>query len=401
MTKLVPVLWALGDPRRKRMVAQAIAVLEGHAPGPELGAAYAELAGVQFVNCEFPEAIATGERALRLAAELYLPEPARALGFAAAARCYLGDREGLAELRRALALSVAQGRSRAAAVDYGNLAVALGHYEGPQAGLAATREGVEFCERRGIGEVALVIDSARLLYLADLGATSEALTEAESLAEHAEVTGNIPALATARSVQLRLLVQRGEGAKTSAAAERLATHTRTSGAPDEVALGFVAAAEAFLAAGQSHPATVLLRELAEAPGVSRNPFYIWLVSELVRCARTLEEPELAATLAGDVEPHTPLAQHARTACLAQLAEEAGEQAEAAATYAEAAERWGQFGNVPERSYALLGEGRCLVTLGKAAAEAPLREARELFASMGYRPALTETESLLVRAAIAG
>jgi Adenylate and Guanylate cyclase catalytic domain len=43
---------------------------------------------------------------------------------------------------------------------------------------------------------------------------------------------------------------------------------------------------------------------------------------------------------------------------------------------------------------LLGEGRCLTTLGKPEAEAPLREARELFASMGYKPALAETEALL-------
>jgi hypothetical protein len=50
--------------------------------------------------------------------------------------------------------------------------------------------------------------------------------------------------------------------------------------------------------------------------------------------------------------------------------------------------------VPERAYALLGQGRCLAALGKPEAEEPLREARELFASMGYKPALAETEALL-------
>ena len=49
---------------------------------------------------------------------------------------------------------------------------------------------------------------------------------------------------------------------------------------------------------------------------------------------------------------------------------------------------------PERAYALLGQGRCLAALGKPAAEAPLREARELFASMGYKPELAETEALV-------
>ena len=42
----------------------------------------------------------------------------------------------------------------------------------------------------------------------------------------------------------------------------------------------------------------------------------------------------------------------------------------------------------------LGQGRCLAVLGDAAADAPLREARELFASMGYNRALAETDALL-------
>ncbi len=67
---------------------------------------------------------------------------------------------------------------------------------------------------------------------------------------------------------------------------------------------------------------------------------------------------------------------------------------AATLYAEAAARWQAFGNVPERASALLGQGRCLQALGGAGAEVPLADARELFAPMGYKPALAETEALL-------
>jgi hypothetical protein len=95
-----------------------------------------------------------------------------------------------------------------------------------------------------------------------------------------------------------------------------------------------------------------------------------------------------------VEPVTPLQEHSLAACRAQLAEAAGDQAGAAVLYEQAAERWREFGNVPEQAYALLGQGRCLAALGKSEAGEPLREARELFASMGYRPALAETEALL-------
>ena len=59
------------------------------------------------------------------------------------------------------------------------------------------------------------------------------------------------------------------------------------------------------------------------------------------------------------------------ACRAQLAEAGGDEAEAAVLYAEAAERWRGFGNVRERAYALLGQGRCLVGLGKREADPEL------------------------------
>jgi hypothetical protein len=95
-----------------------------------------------------------------------------------------------------------------------------------------------------------------------------------------------------------------------------------------------------------------------------------------------------------VEHKTPLFKHALHDCRAQLAEAAGDLDEAAGLYAEAAGRWSDFGNVRQRAYALLGQGRCLTAQGKIEAEAPLREARELFASMGFKPALAETDALL-------
>lgn len=68
--------------------------------------------------------------------------------------------------------------------------------------------------------------------------------------------------------------------------------------------------------------------------------------------------------------------------------------EAAASYAEVAECWREFGDVPERAFALLGHGRSLRAIGDQGAERPLREARELFASMSFAPALAEVDGLL-------
>ena len=66
------------------------------------------------------------------------------------------------------------------------------------------------------------------------------------------------------------------------------------------------------------------------------------------------------------------------------------------TYLAASSGWEHHGNVPEQAYALLGRGRCLVARADPAAEQQLRQAAELFSSMGYRPALAEAEALIAR-----
>jgi hypothetical protein len=115
---------------------------------------------------------------------------------------------------------------------------------------------------------------------------------------------------------------------------------------------------------------------------------------MLRTALAAGDPDLAQRLAQGLEPRYPLREHALCAARAQLAEAAADHADAAALYAEAAARWQQFGNIREYAYALLGQGRCLVTLADPTGEQSLRKAAELFTSMGYRPALAETEALL-------
>ena len=115
---------------------------------------------------------------------------------------------------------------------------------------------------------------------------------------------------------------------------------------------------------------------------------------MLRTALAVGDPALAKRLADGLEARYPLDEHALCAARAQLAEHAGDHVDAATLYAEAAARWQEFGFVPERAYALLGQGRCLLALGLPGAEQPLRQARDLFAAMGYKPALAETEALL-------
>jgi class 3 adenylate cyclase/tetratricopeptide (TPR) repeat protein len=395
LTALAAVLGRLADRRQEETLAEALALLEAQPPGPELVAAYTELAGSRFIGGAFREAIAAAERALVLAAELGLAEPPHALGVRGAARASLGDRLGLEDQRRALALALAQGQGRVAAIAYNNLAYVSWQYDGPQVALEACREGIDFCERRGIAEVALTIAGMSTIFLAERGLAEQALAEAGPVAERMQAAGDV-AFSEPRSLQLRLLAERGGHEHVPGEDELVAT-ARESGESQFCAVVFSAAAQLLLAHGHRQRSSELLAELAQLPGIYAEEYYAAALPALVRTALALRQPELAKLLVDGVEPRTPLVEHALSASGAELAEAAGDHAEAVALYAEAAERWREFGNVPERAYALLGQGRCLAALGKTEVEEPLREARELFASMGYRPALAETEELLGRA----
>ena len=93
----------------------------------------------------------------------------------------------------------------------------------------------------------------------------------------------------------------------------------------------------------------------------------------------------------------PCASTSRLTCRALLAEARGEHEAAAAGFADAAARWHDFGVPYEEGHALLGQGRCLVALGRAPeAAAPLAAAREIFARLGAKPALAETDEWLAR-----
>jgi hypothetical protein len=175
---------------------------------------------------------------------------------------------------------------------------------------------------------------------------------------------------------------------------------RHTGVPELIVVGFTAAAQLLLAQDRPEQAHALLTELEAVPEVRTDPYYGSRLSELTRCALALGELELAGRLVDGVEPRTPLLRHALAAGRAQLAEAAGDHEQALVLHAEAAERWQEFGNIPERAYALLGRGRSQLSLGRAGAEAALGEARELFASLGYEPALAETEALLAQATAA-
>jgi class 3 adenylate cyclase/tetratricopeptide (TPR) repeat protein len=383
----------LGEARHVALAAEAVALLEGAAPVPALVAAYANLANAHAIAGSYTEAMAAAERAEAVARTLGLPEPARARGYRGFARFYLGDPDGVVEMERALAVLLEEGAGQYAAGLQNNLAIARYPLQGPIRSLAEFEQGISFCEERGLAYAAAALEANCPGLLAELGQTEEALERARRLAATFEAKGLTLLLIEVRAVELACRLARGEHDAALAAADWLTEAARKSGTAEMVILAVAPAASA-LVAEEPDRASALLNELDEAVGTRETIYYPRQLAGMVRTALLAGDRALAERLSAGVEPRYPLHQHALCSGRAELAEHAGEHEEAARLYSQAAAGWQEFGNVPEHAHSLLGEARCLRALGHLYAEEPLRAARDLFASMGYEPALRETESLL-------
>jgi class 3 adenylate cyclase len=382
----------LGQGHRVTLAAEAVQLLEQRPPGQPLVDAYAQLASSHHLNGEYEDATAAADRACELAQTLGHPEPARALGYRGYARASLGDEDGLQEMERALFLLMDAGVGLDAAILQNNLAIARYPLQGPARSLAAFEDGIAFCEERGLVAVALFLGANCPGLLTELGRTNEAMERADALLAALKGTGSAQDPCEVRASQMAVHLAQGRHG-TADKVESLITTTQAVGQVDVNVLGFAVAAAARVAEAPGE-ACRLLAELERFPGVRGSSYYARQLAGMIRTALGAGDAALAKELADGIEPRNPLEQHALCAACAQLTENDGDAAGAAALYAEAADRWREFGNVHERAYALLGRGRCLVALADPAAEQALQEARELFTSMGYKPALAETDQLL-------
>jgi class 3 adenylate cyclase/tetratricopeptide (TPR) repeat protein len=391
LTRLQILHHRMGD-TTGRAVEEAVELLEAEPAGPELVSAYAHLAGNRALTGRDREAIEAVDRAVTLARQLDLPEPAFAVHWRGIARLDLGDAEGIDDVERALRLAIDQGLGRETGVIYGNLAGALAEQRGPAAALKAAEEGIAFCEARGMSELANRDRGINLYLSADLGRTEEVLAEAESIADRIQASGDKD-FAEIREVQLRLLAERGTPRELPELRAFVAA-VRAFGEPRPTAEAIVVSLQSLIAGHRRDEARELAGDLARLVTDDGAVLYPNTVPRAVRALLSLGDQELAERIVDSIGLRTASAKLNLASSQGQLAEAAGDLPGAGRRYSAAADAWEAFGNVPEQAYARLGEGRCLAALGDPGAEAPLRRARELFATLGYAPALAETAALL-------
>jgi class 3 adenylate cyclase/tetratricopeptide (TPR) repeat protein len=393
------LLHRLGDRRYPDAADTALGMLEPLGPSPELAEALADRAAASFLSDQHAEAAALAERAVELAAELGLPVPARALGFRGCARFVLGEAAGLDDMRRALEAATAQGLGREAAVLYHNLAVSQCRAEGPRAEWELAQQGAAFARRHGIAEWVPLLEGTAVEALTDLGLIQQARTLVATALSHVAAEDWMGQV-DLRSAEARMLARRGELSHTGLMdwIQRTVPRARELGEPQYLGGLLALAAIAGAAVGEARAAAPLLTELEQVPDVRHTVDYMRSLPDLVRVAIAAGEPELGERLADSLKPVYQLDQHATVTARALLAEQHGNNAEAVALFTDAAGRWERFEVPWEQAQALLGQSRCLLTLGRPAeAREPLRAARDIFASLGAIPVLTDASRLLAQA----
>ncbi len=261
--------------------------------------------------------------------------------------------------------------------------------------LAAFDRAITFSRTRGFRRQELFCETNRAGVLLDAGRPDEALAVVARIAAEVEAGGDIRTLLELRGMESIVAAERGRSGDALAHADWLADTVVSSRAINDCAWGHPAAsALAYLRDGNSTRAVETLKIVEQLPSVKRSYWYGIQLPRMVRISLAADQTALARWLVADVPAPYALNRNALRSCEAALAEADGEFGSAAPGYADAAVHWLEFGNVPERAYALLGQGRSLLALDHAGAEGPLTEARDLFQSMGYKPVLTETEELL-------
>ena len=390
------------DSQYLALADEAVALLEADGPSRELVSALTDWHYLSIGEADSRKTLEVAERAMALSEELGLPTDAQLLAAHGCARCDLGDAGGVDDLRQALEICRTPGRGER----QGSVFVTVGNwiymYEGFQASLAVCTEGLDFARRRGAVDNEIQLRTSIGWASESVGDWDKVLDDAAELQPLVDAAGDWWHRIYVRLFPLLVHVERGRAPEAVDELEWLEAEAMDVDEGQWTFAGVsVGAAAARMALGDSERA---LSHLASSEAAFRSPGGFWsadLLPRAVRIALAGGDRGLAEQLAASFAPLQPLSRHAMAAAEAFLSEAHGDYRAAADGFADAASRWHDFAVVYEESLALLGRGRCLVALGsELEAAAPLVAAREIFARLGAKPALAETDELLEQVASA-
>jgi tetratricopeptide (TPR) repeat protein len=402
LIRLAVALQRLGRADAHAPVSEAIALLEGDEPSPEMIDVFS-VASINESNRGRQEcAKELAERALASAKLLGLSPRGRdmsgshhcreALMARGLARCDLGDVGGLDDLREASEAVVAQGADPYPVVN--NYAIEMQLLQGPVGALPVCRLCLELCRDRNFHIAELDARAMMVEVQFEGGAWDDALETSIGLIESLEAHEEAWSLVDLRSTLALLLARRGRRVEALRLVEWSLERARQMPVQNLLCSALVVASSAHASVDQG-AALALLRELQGALDPSFAVYGVYRYPEMLRTAHLVGPQSLAEQLTNSMEPRVPTQHCSRGHGDALLAEARREYGDAAAGFADTAARWHEFGVPYEEAQALLGQGRCLVALRRAPdAAKPLTAAREVFTRLDAKPAFAEVDLLL-------
>ena len=390
--QLASVLTELADNRSPVAARQAVSLLDGDGPSPELLFALEHLSGNCVTGSDAPAALEAADRALRLTTRMGLPVSSELLGFRAMARCALGDASGgLSDAHRALDAASGAGASSSVYIDAGEVAAT---FESVASGLAIHGEGLRLAQARHDQTGAAALRVGVFEDLLFLGRWDDAAADCDRLEAFLDTSNQTYSLRDLRSLKALLLVLRGDAESARSLAEVIQPEGRDLyGTP---CLDLLASAATLDMLGDPQTPRSALESLAGCAdsfcAVPRLTLW-WPLA--MRLAVGLGDRDLTARLARRLLDSPAAPRHARVSVEALEATATERFAAAEDGFATAADAWHNFGVPYERAQALMWRGRCLAALGQRFEARPLLvEARGVFASLRARPAPAQSIGLL-------
>ena len=384
-----------------RPIEDIVAALEADGPSEELVEALTALAGKHYIGlgANLEEWTDACERAIAVADEINIPS-VWAKSLLADWHLEKGDLVGLTEFEDVIVEARSLGLGEATALLLFNFGCSVLAVRGAQAQFEAFGRGLEFATVLGSTWYVETFRMGVAEGQAELGLWDEALAAFAEIAPRLEAGNDLVDLFEIRCRQVVLLARRGE----LAAASELQAWIDEQDAGRFPAFlqthALLGKALVDLLALDRDRAAAVLRQWRDRPALSREPACAALVPDGVRTALECGDVALAESICSKLVPKLPLHGHALASIKAATAATHGEHEAAVTGFADAATGWHDFGVPYEEAQALLGQGRCLVALERPPeAAAPLAAAREIFARLGAKPALAETEAVLAAASV--
>lgn len=390
-----------GDTREVRaLLERAIAILEAEPPGPQLARALTAFASEALTNGRFEECRELARRALELARGLGMDqEVVRALQYRGAARCELGDAEGLADLWEAVRLGLGAGFGVETAVAYSNLAVELWGLVGPATAVQVWEASAEFARVRGFRNEEIWARCGFLEVAFDLGRWDELIEVAQEIAQADPEAGGGQMRAFADVYRASVLARRGLLQEAVLLVEEALPRIRIMRRVEFLAPALTVAAVLEDLRGHLSTATDLLDEFGrETEG--QDVYRLLFLPDAVRVMVACDVDRAKALILDEARARNQRHRLAIRTATAAVAEATGDPDGAAELYEACAEDWERFGSELERAHALFGRGRCLRETGAPEAAKTLARAREEFAALGAEPWVQQADEVVTPRSVA-